>query len=201
MFGVDPDIGNMALRLWVAAGSAALLVLVCALALDWTRTRTMARLSVVVLGAILGATMAWAFLAAATVGDQDADRRALEMRAADLNRQTLAPGSPLACADGMSGENGEAACEKALFAAPATVAAATAYVSARLALLSDIAAYARRGGASFDGAVLPLRRALEADRFGFVAHTLAIRDGCTNDNCKALTLLHDPSRVRVNLSG
>ena len=96
MFGVDPDIGNMALRLWVAAGSAALLVLVCALALDWTRTRTMARLSVVVLGAILGATMAWAFLAAATVGDQDADRRALEMRAADLNRQTLAPGSPLA---------------------------------------------------------------------------------------------------------
>ena len=51
MFGVDPDIGSSALRLWVAAGSAALLVFVCALAFDWTRTRTVARVSVVVVGA------------------------------------------------------------------------------------------------------------------------------------------------------
>ena len=48
---------------------------------------------------------------------------------------------------------------------------------------------------------LPLRRSLEADRFGFVAHALATRDGCTSDNCKALALLHDPSHVRANLSG
>ena len=66
MFGVDPDIGSSALRLWVAAGSAALLVFVCALAFDWTRTRTVARISVVVVGAVLGATLAWAFLNAAT---------------------------------------------------------------------------------------------------------------------------------------
>ena len=201
MFGVDPDIGNSALRLWVAAGSAALLVSVCALAFDWTRTRTVARVSVVVLGAVLGATLAWAFLDAASVRDHSAERRALEMRAAELNAQSLAPGSPLACLNGLAGEDVEAACEKALFAAPATVAAATSYVAARLALLADMVAYIKRGGANIDNALLPLRHSLEADRFGFVAHVLAMRDGCSSDNCKALALLHDPSRVRANLSG
>jgi hypothetical protein len=201
MFGVDPDIGNSALRLWVAAGSAALLVFVCALAFDWTRTRTFARVSVVVLGAVLGASLAWAFLDAASVRDRGAERRDLEMRAAELNAHALAPGSPLACLDGLAGDNVESACEKALFVAPATVASATSYVSARLALLADMVAYTNRGGATIDSTLLPLRHALEADRFGFVAHALAVGDGCTSDNCKALALLHDPSHVRANLSG
>ncbi len=201
MFGLDPDIGSSALRLWVAAGSAALLVFVCALAFDWTRTRTVARVSVVVVGAILGATLAWAFLNAANVRDQNAERRALEARAAELNVQALAPGSPLACLDGLAGDNVEAACERALFAAPASVATATTYVAARLSLLADMTAYTRRGGGNIDGALLPLRHALQADRFGFVAHMLAVRDGCTSDNCKALALLADPSKVRTNLSG
>ena len=199
MFGVDPDIGNSALRLWVAAGSAALLVAVCALAFDWTKI--VARVSVVVLGAVLGATLAWTFLNAASVRDRSAERRDLEMRAAELNAQSLAPGSPLACLNGLAGEDVEAACEKALFAAPATVAAATSYAAARLALLADMVAYIKRGGANIDSALLPLRRSLEADRFGFVAHVLAMRDGCTSDHCGALALLHDPSHVRANLSG
>lgn len=201
MLGVDPDIGNAALRLWVAAGSAALLVFVCALAFDWTRTRTVARVSVVVLGAVLGATLAWAFLDAALVRDQSAERRALEARAGELDAQSLAPGSPLACLNGLAGNNVEAACEKALFAGPATVAAATSYVAARLALLADMVAYSKRGGANIDNALVPLRRSLESDRFGFVAHALAMRDGCTSDNCKALALLDDASQVRANLSG
>src|SRR5271154_1982647 len=164
MFGVDPDIGNSALRLWVAAGSAALLVFVCALAFDWTRTRTFARVSVVVLGAVLGASLAWAFLDAASVRDRSAERRALEMRAAEFDARTLAPGSPLACLDGLAGDNVESACEKALFAAPATVAAATSYVTVRLGLLADMAAYTKRGGANIDSALLPLRHAPEAAR-------------------------------------
>ena len=135
------------------------------------------------------------------VRDRSAERRDLEMRAAELNAQSLAPGSPLACLNGLAGEDVEAACEKALFAAPATVAAATSYAAARLALLADMAAYIKRGGANIDSALLPLRRSLEADRFGFVAHVLAMRDGCTSDNCRALALLHDPSHVRANLSG
>jgi len=201
MFGVDPDIGSSALRLWVAAGSAALLVFVCALAFDWTRTRTVARVAVVVLGAVLGATLAWAFLDAASVRDQGAERRALEARAVALNAESLAPGSSLACLNGLAGDNVEAACEKALFATPATVASATSYVAARFSLLADMVAYAKRGGGHIDSVLLPLRRSLETDRFGFVAHTLAVADGCTSDHCTALALLDNSSQVRTNLSG
>lgn len=201
MFGVDPDIGSSALRLWVAAGSAALLVFVCALAFDWTRTRTVARVGVVVLGAVLGATLAWAFLDAASVRDRSAERRALESRAAELTAESLAPGSPLACLDGLAGDDVEAACEKALFASPATVAGATAYVAARLSLLADIVAYTKRGGGNINSVLLPLRHSLETDRFGFVAHTLAVADRCTSDRCTALVLLDNPGQVRANLSG
>jgi hypothetical protein len=200
MFGLDSDIAGSALRLWVAAGSAALLVFVCALAIDWTRTRTVARVSVVIVGALLGATLAWTFLNGANVRDLGVERRALETRAAELNVRALAPASPLACLDGLAGNNVEAACERALFATPATVATATTYVAARLALLADITAYTKRGGGTIDGALLPLRRGLEADRFGFVAHMLAVRDGCTSNNCTALALLQDAGRVRANLS-
>jgi hypothetical protein len=145
--------------------------------------------------------MAWAFLDGASVRDESVERRALEMRAAELNALALAPGSSLACLDGLAGESVEVACEKAIFAAPATVATASSYVAARLALLSDLVAYTRGGGTDIDSALLPLRRSLEIDRFGFVAHTLAVRDGCSSENCKALDLLRDPSRVRANLSG
>ncbi|MFZ0606972.1 MAG: hypothetical protein WAM75_04745, partial [Xanthobacteraceae bacterium] len=201
MFGVDPDIGSSALRLWVSAGSAALLVFVCALAFDWTRTRTVARVGVVVLGAVLGATLAWAFLDAASVRDRSAERRALETRAAELNAESLAPGSPLACLNGLAGDDVEAACEKALFASPSTVASAASYVAARFSLLADITAYIKRDGGNINTVLLPLRHSLEADRFGFVAHTLAVADRCTSDRCAALSLLDNPGKVRANLSG
>jgi len=197
MLGIDPDVGH--LRFWVATGAAALLVLVCALALDWTRSRIITRFAVVGLGAAFGAILAWAFLAGAAVRDLSVERRNLEMRAAQLTAQVLAPGSPLACLDATGGDNVEAACEKALFAAPATVAAASSYTAARLTLLSDIAAYIKAGG-NLDSILLSLRQALEADRFGFVAHTLAVRDRCTNSRCGALALLRDPERVRANLN-
>jgi hypothetical protein len=197
MIGIDPDVGH--LRFWVASGAAALLVLVCALALDWTRKRIVARFAIIGLGAAFGAILAWAFLAGASLRDQSAERRNLEMRAGQLAAQVLAPGSPLACLEGTAGENVEAACEKALFAGPAIVAAASSYIAARLNLLSDVAAYSRNGG-NLDPILLPLRRSLEADRFGFVAHILSMRDGCTSGRCTALALLRDPERVRANLS-
>jgi hypothetical protein len=201
MLGVVPEIATSILRLWVAAGSAALLVIVCALAFGWTRTKSVARTSIIALGAILGGTMAWAFLDAATTRDHNAERLALETRAAELNARALAPGSALACLDALAGETVEVACEKALFANPAAVASATSYAAARLTLLADMAAYNQRGGADIDGALLPLRHSLEADRFGFVARALAARDGCSSQSCNAFSLLRDPSRVRANLSG
>jgi hypothetical protein len=44
-----------------------------------------------------------------------------------------------------------------------------------------------------------LRLAVETDRFGIVAHVLAVRDGCTPDQCGLLALLHNADRVSDNL--
>lgn len=203
MPGLDPEFGTSILRLWVAAGSAILLVLFCVLALFQPQLRIATsparRAGFVIAGAALGAVITWAFLGFGA-GDRGAERRAFEMRAEQLSAQALAPGSPLACLDALAGEAVEMACEKALFMSPARVAAASSYVAARLTLLSSMAAYTQRGGADIDDLLVALRRSLEADRFGFVAHVLAIRDGCTGQNCKTLALLHDPSHVRANLS-
>ncbi len=204
MVGVDPEIGSSVLRLWLAAGSAALLVAAAVLLLVMRQKPppgTVLRLGATILGTILVTSMAWALIDYGRGRDYGADRLALETRAEDLSARALAPGSALACLDGLAGETVEAACEKALFRSPATVAAAISYDAARLALLSDMAAYVKGGGTDIDNTLLPLRRALEADRFGFLAQVLAVRDGCTSKDCKAFELLDDPSRVRANLSG
>lgn len=195
MLGVISEIGISTLRLWVAAGSAALLAVIFVLALVLPRTRTGAalRASLVILAAIVGAVMAWTFAAVA-------EWQRLELRAQALSAQAFTPGSPLSCLDVMAGEGVGAACEKEIFASPADVATAISYTAARLALLADMAAYAANGGANIDEVLLPLRRSLEADRFGIVAHVLAMRDGCTSEHCQAFALLHDASRVRANLS-
>ena len=201
--GFDPGAGDSALHLWIAAGSAALLVAVCILTIVRSRIKlasALERTSVIVVGAILGAVMAWAFLDRSFGHDNDADRRALELRAEELTAHSLAPGSALPCLDALAGGDVEAACEKSLFASAANVAVASSYVAARLDLLSDMVAYVKRGGGNIDTTLVPLRRAVEADRFGFLAHALAIRDGCTSQQCKALSVLNDPSHVRANLS-
>jgi hypothetical protein len=200
MFGVDSEMAGSLLRLWIAAGSAAVLVAICAVAFNALRTNA-ARSGIVALGALVGVAMIWTLLGGPVAQDHGADRRALELRAQELTARTLAPGSALACLDAVAGENVDAACEKALFASAATVAAATSYAAARFELLSDMAAYVKHGGRDIDGALLPLRHSLEADAYGFLAHALAVRDGCTSQNCKALDVLADASRVRANLSG
>jgi hypothetical protein len=204
MVGVDPEIGSSVLRLWVAAGAAAALVAVCAMAFSRMRGNAMsngAHAGGVVLGAILGAVMTWALLSHAALRDHDADRRTLETRAQELSARALSPGSALACLDAVAGDSVDAACEKALFASPAAVATATSYAAARLELLADMSAYVKRGGTDIDRLLAPLRHSVEIDSYGFLAHALAIRDGCTAETCKALDVLGDASRVRANLSG
>jgi hypothetical protein len=204
MLGIDPELGASVLRLWLAAGSAALLVLFCALAFFQTQLQLVSspvrRAGLVIAGAFLGAVISWAFLDRGGSGDRGAERRAFEARAEQLGTQAMAPGSPLACLNALAGDGVETACEKALFASPASVAAASSYVAAQLTLLSSLAGYARRGGADVEDMLASLRRSLEADRFGFVAHVLAIRDGCTSQNCKAFTLLRNADRLRANLN-
>ena len=204
MLGVDPEFGASLVRLWIAAGSAALLVVLCAVAFLQPQVRLAAnpalRIGFVLAGAIFGAVMTWAFLDRAILGGAAAERRALELRAQQLSSQVLIPGSPLACLDALVGESVEAACEKSLFASPATVASASAYVGAQLTLLANMTTFGQRQGIELEPMMVPLRRSLETDRFGFVAYVLAIRDGCTAQNCKTLSLFRDANRVRTNLT-
>jgi len=202
MFGVDGEIGTSALKLWLAVGSAVFLIgfyLLAYLLPQYVIGRAL-RAGFVILGAGLGAIMTWALLDNTASGERGAEWRSLEVRAEQLNAQALTPGSPLACLDALAGEAVETACEKELFTSPASVAAATSFVAHRLELLAAMLAYDKRGVVDIDGVLRPLRRSLEADRFGFLAHVLALRDGCTSENCKALALLDDPGRVRANLN-
>ena len=204
MLGVDPEFGASLVRLWIAAGSAALLVVLCAVAFFQPQVRLAAnpalRIGFVVAGAIFGTVMTWAFLDRAILGGAAAERRALELRGQQLSSQVLIPGSPLACLDALVGESVEAACEKSLFASSATVASASAYVGAQLTLLANMTTFGQRQGIELEPMMGPLRRSLETDRFGFVAYVLAIRDGCTAQNCKTLALFRDANRVRTNLT-
>jgi hypothetical protein len=131
------------------------------------------------------------------VAEQAAERRALLMRDAELNRVALAPGSPLACLDGGAGEAVENACEKMVFGTAQSAAAATAYMDARLRLLADAAAERDAGTMTLFAST---RRAVALDRFGVAAHVLSIRDGCTPEKCAAFALVEDPSALKSNLS-
>jgi hypothetical protein len=111
----------------------------------------------------------------------------------------MTPGSALACLDATAGEAVEAACEKALFESPQVVSAASSYVASRIALLSDGVDYSIRANTSYEAALPGVRRALETDRFGFVAHVLTTSYGCSPDICEALVLFRDPARITANL--
>ena len=139
----------------------------------------------------------WILVDGVSGRDQTAARRVLDARAAELTLRAIAPGSPLACLEAVSNQTIEAACEKSLFASAETVAAAVAYVDARLTLLADSLELAARDR-SYETSIERVRRSIEADRFGVVAHVLATR-GCTAENCPALKLLRDPRSVAANL--
>jgi hypothetical protein len=201
MLGVDSEIGASALPLWIAAGSAAGLVVVCARALSRGRPGTAPPIGwsgVVLLGIVFGASMAWALLDPAR--DRTAQRRVLELRAQELTARALAPGSALACLDPLVETGVATACERTLFAAPASVAAAVSYVAAEFTLFTDTVAYEKHGGTGLESTLLALRRSLEADRFGFFASVLATQERCTSQSCWPLDLLPDARLVRAHLS-
>lgn len=196
MLRIGPQIVTLASPLWIAVASAAMLVaIVCALAFGRSRkgfVAATARVLLIGLGAAFGGSLTWAIFG-------NAERSALQARAEVLTAQALAPGSPLACLNALTGDSVQGACEKAVFASPASVASAVSYVAAQFVLLSDMTDYAKRGGGpSIENTLLPLRRTLEADPFGFLAHVLVMR-GCSSENCPAFALLHDPSHVRTNI--
>jgi hypothetical protein len=203
MRGIDPQWVASTVPLWIAAGAAAALVAVaCTLAFYTPRTEkvaSLARSALILLVAVLCGSLVAAFFDGSAARERAAERRALEARANELTARALMPGSSLACLDAMAGDEVEAACGKDVFQSPANLATAIAYVAAQFALLSDMTAYADSGGAGIDDALKRLRRTLEADPFGLLAHVLATRGGCSSVNCPALKLLHDAGHVRTNL--
>jgi hypothetical protein len=187
--------GIVSLPVWAVVAIAAVLVLTCALALVRGRGAG-AGVSVAILVLILALAGWWARDHFAR-RDLAAAQRALDARGFELATRAFMPGSALGCLDAIAGETVEAACEKALFASPEATAAAASYVAAQLSLLASARELGRHGETA---GMLVLRHALEADRFGVVAHVLAVRDGCAPDQCRAFAWLGDTSRVKVNLA-
>lgn len=205
MLGIDPDTGISALRVWIAAGAAAMLSALIVLPMVRPQlshgVSPALRIGTLVACTVLGATIAWILSATGSSDGRDAERRIfLDAKLQVLLTQSLAPGSPFACLDALTADDVQIACEAAIFASPPSVAAATSYVATQLSLLAALNANAARGGADLDQARASLRRSLETDRFGFVAHVLKVRDGCGAGDCKSLALLRDSSRVRDHLA-
>jgi hypothetical protein len=69
-----------------------------------------------------------------------------------------------------------------------------------LSLLAAASEHVRRGGPRYGSALTTVRRSVEADRFGIVAHVLAVRDGCTSEQCAAFAFLQGTARVAANLA-
>ena len=109
------------------------------------------------------------------------------------------PGSAIACLEATNTETVEGACERAVFASPETVAAATAYIAARLTLLADAHEYTARRDQGYESSIAGLRRTIAADRYGLASQVLATRDGCTADACDAFGLVYDDKKLRANL--
>jgi hypothetical protein len=204
MPGVDAAAGTLAVPIWLAGAAAAVFVVAVLLAVK--RAGGVALItSLFRVGLIAAAVLGvWLFVqqqhgGSAQGPSPSSERRALDDRKAALMAGSIAPGSALSCLDELAGEAVETACEKAVFASPEAVAAGVKYVTAQLALLNDGTAYVARGDPGYAAELVPLRTALELDRFGLVAHVLGDREGCTVDRCDALTQLRDSTRVLANL--
>jgi hypothetical protein len=198
--GLDPVTGTLSLPLWAAGALTALFVVFCALAFGRAGREGIvggvARIALVLVGVVV----TWFFLEGTTRQDAAAERRALEARAGVLATRATMPGSPLACLDAMAGDAVEGACERTLFATPEAMASAVSYVAEKLNLFADVSDFASRGNADLEPLLASLRRGIETDRYGLVAHVLATRDGCTTEQCPALAMMRDAQRLNANLA-
>ena len=104
----------------------------------------------------------------------------------------------LSCLDDLAGDAVAVGCEKALFGAPDTAAAAVAYTASRIDRLTALgdAATAEK---SLTLEMKVLRKSLEHDRYGLVAQVLVARDGCTQFDCPAFRSLTDQQQVAANM--
>lgn len=197
--GLDLASGTFTVPLWVVGVAAALLVALIVIAVVRSGLNEFGslvfRAAVIVIAVVLG----WTYIRGAAERDKADDRRALDQRAAELVSRATVPGSAIACLEATNTETVEGACERAVFASPEAVAAATAYIGARLTLLADAHEYTARRDQGYESSIAGLRRTIGADRYGLVSQVLATRDGCTADACDAFGLVYDDKKLRANL--
>jgi hypothetical protein len=105
----------------------------------------------------------------------------------------------LSCIDDLAGDSVETACEKALFGSAETVAAAVSYAASRLSRLTafgDVATANKSMTPEMEG----LRRSIERDRYGLIAHVLVAREHCEPSHCTAFRSLADYNQVATNMA-
>src|SRR5437588_2502358 len=197
--GLDLATGTFTLPLWaggVAPARFVALVVIAVIRAGLTEFGGLIfRVAVIVIAVVFG----WTYINRASERDRADERRALDQRAADLVGRAVAPGSAIACLEATNTETVEGACERAVFASPETVAAASAYLSARLSLLADAHEYTSRRDQSYESTIAGLRRTIAADRYGLASQVLSVRDGCTADACDAFGLVYDDKKLRANM--
>jgi hypothetical protein len=193
---IDVAAGTVTLAIWQSVVLAGLLLLLLFLAIYRAQWPAIVGPIVRVGLALFGIAAAWTLLDRLAERDRADERRALDQRILELSARALVPGSPLGCLEASLGQTMDAACEKAVFAGPETIAAATAYVAGSLSLLAD--AVANGWDVYYDAALAALRHRLEIDRFGLVAQVL-IGEGCSPAKCEKFALFADASRVSANL--
>src|SRR5687768_10030546 len=197
--GLDLTTGTFTLPLWAVGVAAALFVALVVIAVIRSGMMEFGgllfRVAVIVIAVVFG----WTYIVRTGERDRADERRALDQRAADLVGRAIAPGSAIACLEATNTETVEGACERAVFASPETVAAASAYVAARLTLLADAHEYTSKRDQSYESSIAGLRRTVAADRYGLASQVLSVRDGCTADACDAFGLVYDDKRLRANL--
>ena len=195
--GLDIATGTFALMVFSVCAALVVLAVMARIMLRRAGKSGMANALVVFGLGLVGGLSVYALFDRSMLREQATERRAIEARAAELTARSLAPGSALGCLDAVASVVVENACERPLFASPEAVAAAVGYIDARFSLLVASAALAERDS-RYQPAFERLRRALEADRYGLVAHVLMTR-GCNGAECAELRFLRDPSRVIANI--
>jgi hypothetical protein len=104
----------------------------------------------------------------------------------------------LSCVDDLAGETVLTACERVLFGSAESAAAAVSYAAERLTRLTSFGDVAT-ANKNMTPDLAALRRSVEGDRYGLIAHVLLTRDHCTPAQCAAFSSLTDHSRIVANM--
>jgi hypothetical protein len=171
----------------IAAGFSALIVLIVLLRADKTMANgALAVIALLAIG-IASTTTVRSFGTPTRTADPAVDTRVAAQQV------PLAPA--LACLDGLAGESVEAACEKAVFGAADTAAAAVSYAAGQVSRV--IAAGNAR---TLTPEQQVLKRAVERDRYGLVAQVISVRERCGVTECPLFRVLSDSNQIRANMN-